>query len=123
MDEILAVVGKSKVFSKIDLKDAYLQVPVDDESQKLLVIDTHKGLFKYKRLPFGLASSPAIFQIFISQLLMNIDGVVAFLDDILIGGETKEEHNKRLNRALKVFQRHNVAINKKKTGSTHSKVG
>ena len=46
---------------------------------------------------------------------MDIDGVVAFLDDILIGGETKEEHDKRLNQVLKVFQRHNVAINKKKT--------
>ena len=115
VDEILAVVGKSKIFSKIDLKDAYLQVPVDDESQELLVINTHKGLFKYKRLPFGLASSPAIFQRFISQLLMNIDGVVAFLDDILVGGENKEEHDRRLNQVLKVFQMHNVAINKKKT--------
>ena len=115
VDEILAVVGKSKIFSKIDLKDAYLQVPVDDESQNLLVVNTHKGLFKYKRLPFGLASSPAIFQRFMSQLLKDIDGVVAFLDDILIGGETKEEHDTRLNLVLKVFQKHNVAINKKKT--------
>ena len=115
VDEILAVVGKSKIFSKIDLKDAYLQVSVDDESQDLLVVNTHKGLFKYKRLPFGLASSPAIFQRFMSQLLKDIDGVVAFLDDILIGGETKEEHDNRLDRVLRVFQKHNVAINKKKT--------
>ena len=50
-----------------------------------------------------------------SQLLKDIDGVVAFLDDILIGDDTKEEHDTRLNRVLKVFQKHNVAINKKKT--------
>ena len=46
---------------------------------------------------------------------MDIDGVVAFLDDILVDGETKEEHDKRPDRVLKVFQKHNVAINKKKT--------
>ena len=115
LEEIFAVVGKSNIFSKIDLKDAYLQLPVDVESQKLLVINTPKGLFKYKRLPFGVSSSTAIFQRFISQVLMHIDGVIAFLDDIFIGGETQEEHDERLNRVLRELQKHNVAINKNKT--------
>ena len=43
------------MFSKIDLKDAYNQLRVDEESQKWLVINTHKGLFKYRRLPFGIS--------------------------------------------------------------------
>ena len=115
VDEILSAVGGSKIFSKIDLKDAYLQLPVDDESQKLLVINTHKGLFKYKRLPFGLSSSPAIFQKFMSQMLADIEGVAVFLDDILVGGGSQEEHDQRLNRVLNEFKKHNVAINKKKT--------
>lgn len=46
---------------------------------------------------------------------MDIDGVIAFLDDILIGGETQKDHDKRLDRVLRELQKHNVAINKKKT--------
>ena len=122
LEEIFAVVGKSTIFSKIDLKDAYLQLPVDVESQKLLVINTPKGLFKYKRLPFGVSSSPAIFQRFISQILMHIDGVIAFLDDIFVGGETQKEHDERLNRVLRELQKHNVSINKSKTVLNTSKL-
>ncbi|XP_064100788.1 uncharacterized protein K02A2.6-like [Macrobrachium nipponense] len=83
IEELLSVVGKGKFFSKIDLKNAYLQIPVDEKSQEYLVINTHKGLFKYKRLPFGMSSSPGIFQRFISQLLANVEGVAAYLDDII----------------------------------------
>nr|XP_045614303.1 uncharacterized protein K02A2.6-like [Procambarus clarkii]XP_045614304.1 uncharacterized protein K02A2.6-like [Procambarus clarkii]XP_045614305.1 uncharacterized protein K02A2.6-like [Procambarus clarkii]XP_045614306.1 uncharacterized protein K02A2.6-like [Procambarus clarkii]XP_045614307.1 uncharacterized protein K02A2.6-like [Procambarus clarkii]XP_045614308.1 uncharacterized protein K02A2.6-like [Procambarus clarkii]XP_045614309.1 uncharacterized protein K02A2.6-like [Procambarus clarki len=115
IDELLSVVCKGTVFSKIDLKDAYLQIPVDEESQKMLVINTHKGLYKYKRLPFGLSSSPAIFQGFMSQLLVNIDGVVSFLDDIIVCGENEEEHDARLEKVLNLLQEHNVKINKGKT--------
>ena len=118
LEEIFAVVCKSKIFSKIDLKDAYLQLPIDEESQKLLVINTSKGLFKYKRLPFGVSSAPAIFQRFMSQLLMNVEGVIAFLDDIFIGGETQEEHDERLNRVLRELQKNNVSINKKSVINT-----
>ena len=115
IDELLASIGKGKIFSKIDLKNAYLQIPVEENSQECLVINTHKGLFKYKRLPFGLSSSPGIFQRFISQILSNIEGVAAYMDDIVISGETKEEHDERLKKVLNVLQSHNVQINKSKT--------
>lgn len=81
----------------------------------MLVINTHKGLFKYKRLPFGLSSSPAIFQRFMSQLLVNIEGVASFLDDIIVCGENEEVHDARLEQVLNLLQKHNVKINKGKT--------
>ena len=115
IDELLSSVGSGKVFSKIDLQNAYLQIPVDEKSQEFLVISTHKGLFKYKRLPFGLSSSPAIFQRFISQMLVDIEGVEGYLDDIIVSGETQEIHDERLNKVLKRLQEHNVQINKKKS--------
>ena len=49
------------MFTKLDLSDAYLQVPLAEELQKYLVINTHKRLYAYKRLPFGVASAPAVF--------------------------------------------------------------
>ena len=49
-DELFTAIGTGKVFSTIDLKNVYLQIPVEEASQKYLVINTHKGLFSYKRL-------------------------------------------------------------------------
>ena len=115
IDELLSIVGKGQIFSKIDLKNAYLQLPVDEESQNFLVINTHKGLYKYKRLPFGLSSSPAIFQRFISQLLSPVEGVAVYFDDIIVSGSTQEEHDCRLKQVLDILQGSNLNINKLKS--------
>ena len=115
VDELLSVIGRGKVFSKIDLKDAYLQVPVDEEAQKLLVINTPKGLFRYNRLPFGLASSPAVFQRFMVQLMYCIPGTSVFFDDILISGSSEKEHDERLFNVLNVLKSNNIKINKCKS--------
>ena len=52
----------SKVFSKLDLSHAYAQLNVDKESQEYLTISTHKGLYSYLKLPYGVKSSPKIFR-------------------------------------------------------------
>ena len=51
----------SKVFSKLDLSHVYAQLNVDEESQEYLIINAHKGLYSYKKLPYGVKSSPKIF--------------------------------------------------------------
>lgn len=66
------------------LTDAYLQFEVDDETKRFLTVNTHKGLYRYNRLPYGVKATPAIFQKCIDQILSGIDGVTAYLDDILI---------------------------------------
>ena len=62
VDELMTDLAGGKYFTKLDLSQAYLQLPLDHESSELLTINTHKGLFKYNRLPFGVSSAPAIFQ-------------------------------------------------------------
>ncbi|XP_018497473.1 uncharacterized protein K02A2.6-like, partial [Galendromus occidentalis] len=62
MEEIMSEFSGSKVFSQLDLADTYLQLRLDEESQPYTTISTHRGLFKYKRLVFGLETAPAIFQ-------------------------------------------------------------
>ena len=52
-EEVFTKLNEGKIFSKVDLRDAYLQIPVDENSSKLLCINTHRGLFKFERLPFG----------------------------------------------------------------------
>ena len=67
-EELFASLGGGEEFTKIDLSEAYLQLELEEESQKLLTINTHKGLYKYKRLAFGVASAPAVFQRTMHQL-------------------------------------------------------
>ncbi|KAG8186234.1 hypothetical protein JTE90_008761 [Oedothorax gibbosus] len=54
VNEVLSTVAGGKVFSKLDLSQAYLQLPVDDATSRLLTLNTHKGLFRVKRLPFDI---------------------------------------------------------------------
>ena len=81
----ISLVG-SKVFSKLDLSHAYAQLNVDKESQEYLTISTHKGLYSYLKLPYGVKSSPKIFQAKMDQILQGIEKCVCKQDDILVGG-------------------------------------
>ena len=61
-----------------------------------MVINTHKGLYEYKRLPFGVASAPAIFQKVMDTILQGISGVICYIDDILVTGASEDEHLRNL---------------------------
>ena len=62
IDDVLAFMTGAKVFSKLDLSHAYLQLQLEEESKEFVNISTHKGLFRYNQLPFGVAAALAIFQ-------------------------------------------------------------
>ena len=89
---MFATLSEGKLFSKIDMTQPYHQIVLDDKSQKLVTINTHRGLYSYTRLPFGIAAAPAIFQSAMDSLLQGIPNVVCYLDDILITGKTTEEY-------------------------------
>ena len=72
-----------KDFSKIDLSEADLQIPVEENSSKLLCINTHRRLYKFDRLVFGIKVAPAIFQQVMDTLLGGFDFSFAYLDDIV----------------------------------------
>ena len=73
-------------------------------SQEYVTINTHKGLFLFHRLPFGVHSATAIFQWVMEELLQGLDGVVVYLDDILITRKRRKEHLQRLEEVLKRLQ-------------------
>ena len=74
---IFAALSGGQAFSTLDLSHAYLQV---EDCKKFLTINTHKGLFMFNRLPFGVASAPAIFQRIMDSLLQGLSGVSGYLD-------------------------------------------
>ena len=102
------------MFFKIDLKDAYNQLQVAEESQKWLVINTHKGLFKYRRLPFGISSAPAIFQRTIAKVLEGVRGICIYMDDILISGKDEQENMQNSSQVFQKLQQHCFRIRRDK---------
>ena len=76
VEDMFATLGKSTVFSKVDLKLAYLQLELEEEAKMLVAVITHKGLFRYNRLPFGIASAPAIWQRTMDLILQGIPKVL-----------------------------------------------
>ncbi|CAH8669354.1 unnamed protein product [Schistosoma bovis] len=84
-----------RFFAKLDLADAYLQVEVDEASRELLTINTHRGLFQYNHLPFGVKTTPSISQQLMDTIVSGISGVAAYLDDILIVATTLEQLRER----------------------------
>ncbi|XP_052748504.1 uncharacterized protein K02A2.6-like [Galleria mellonella] len=100
LNELCASLHGCRYFSKLDLSQSYNKLLLDDQSQEYTCINTHKGLFVYTRLVFGLANAPALFQRAIVQLLNGIDGVVCFLDDVLIAAFTPELHWERVEQVL-----------------------
>lgn len=101
-------------FSKLDLSDAYQQIVLSEDSQKLVTISTHKGLFSYTRLPYGITSAPAIFQNIMEQLFVDIPGVACFLDDILVTGKNDQEHLLNLGKVFKKLKDCNLKVKKEK---------
>ncbi|EPB74304.1 hypothetical protein ANCCEY_06606 [Ancylostoma ceylanicum] len=83
-EDIFATLNGGAVFSQIDLSDAYLQIELSDESKKMVVINTHRGLFQYNRLPFGMKKALGIFQQIMNKMITGLRGVTTYLDDILV---------------------------------------
>ncbi|XP_053698979.1 uncharacterized protein K02A2.6-like [Sabethes cyaneus] len=99
-EDIFARMANCTIFGHIDLSDANLQVQVDDESRKLLVINTHKGLFRFNRLSPGIRTAPGEFQPIMDAMLSGIEYACPYLDDILVGGQTRDELKHNLKQVL-----------------------
>lgn len=111
VDDILFTLNGLKFFTLIDLSGAYLQLELDEESQPLTTINTHIGLFSFRRLPFGVKTAPAIFQQVIDKILNGLVGVVSYFDDILVGGGSIKECEVRTISVLERLRKHNVQAN------------
>ena len=99
--ELFNSLAEGKRFSKIDLNQAYLQLNLRPQDHEILVLNTHKGLYKPTSLMFGVSPAPAIFQRIMEQILHGIPEVEVFIDDILVTGKTTAKHLCNLEEVLK----------------------
>ena len=113
-DTILSTLSEGKWFSKIDLTHAYQQLKLSTNSRELVTINTHRGLYRYTRLPFGVASAPAIFKKVMDTVLQGLPKVICYLDDILISASTPEEHLENVKQVLQCLEQYGIRARKSK---------
>ena len=101
-------------FTKLDLSQAYLQMELEKSSQAFTTINTYQGLYQFTRVPFGIASAPAMFQKMMDTILQGLPGVICYIDDILVTGSTDEEHLKRLGEVFKRLECHGLHLKRSK---------
>lgn len=123
MPIIIKIISGTKIFSKLDLKDAFNQVPVKKEHQRFTAFKCPKGIFEYKVMPFGLRNAPAVFQRMIDQVLGCLIGVccVAYMDDILVFSCLKEQHTADTARCSQRSPRLGYTSNSPNASSTRKK--
>ena len=104
------------MFSVLDLSGAFNQLHLDEESAKLLDLNTHRGLYGTSRLTYFVKVDPSQFQPCIDKVLSGIDNVFCYIDDILFATTNSEEHNfmRVLGKVFERLARYNVKLNKSK---------
>ena len=90
-----ALAGMS-AFTKIDLKTAYHQIPIDNNFKKVMTINTPIGLLKWRRMSYGIKTASAIFQRTVEQVLgEDIKNMIYYQDNICIGATYENELKKK----------------------------
>ena len=113
-EELFSKINVGRKFSKVDLSQAYLQMQLEEQSQKYLTINTSKGLKHYTRMPYGVKPASGIFQRFTENKLSNIPCTVVKIDDILITGKNDEKHLKTIEKVLEILNEVGATVNKSK---------
>ncbi|KAG7302949.1 hypothetical protein JYU34_012943 [Plutella xylostella] len=111
MEQLLPKFRNAKVFSKLDLKNSFHQLELSQDSRYITTFICSHGLYRYKRLMFGISCAPECFQKNLERLLLHCEGVVNFIDDIVVFGSNEAEHETRLSKTLQVLHDNDVLLN------------
>eukprot|EP00794_Sanderia_malayensis_P021168 gene21168-biopygen14712 len=109
--DISLALNGSQYFTKLDMSQAYHQLPLHVMSRHITTFATHMGLYRYKRLNYGTNSAAEVFQHTLQQVLQRIPGVGNLADDILVFAPSNEGHNKALEACLQRLQENGLTLN------------
>ena len=114
LDEITSNLSGAKYFSTLDAKQGFWQIKLNKESSNLCTFNTVFGRFKFLRMPYGISSASEIFHKRLYEHFDDLEGVILFVDDLLVYSKTKEEHDKRLRDVLQRCREINIKLNRQK---------
>ncbi|KFM69647.1 hypothetical protein X975_21174, partial [Stegodyphus mimosarum] len=110
-DDIISRLEVKKVFSVVDLKDRFWHVPLDETSSELCTFNTPYGRYKFNKLPFGISSTPEIFQKRNQKVFGDIKGVEVYFDDIIIARSDEVTHDIIISKVLERARYLNIKFN------------
>nr|XP_050028548.1 uncharacterized protein K02A2.6-like [Dermacentor andersoni] len=113
-EEVFSTLKGGRVFSTLDLAQAYTRLRVTPATAQILIVNTTKGLYKVNRLPFGVSAAPAIFQRFMDTTLSGLSGVCVYLDDIIVSEATAKQHKDHPASVLQRLAQANLRLCKSK---------
>jgi hypothetical protein len=115
MSELCERLARATIFTKLDLKNGYNRIVEGDEWKT--AFRTRYGLFEYLVMPFGLCNAPGTFQAMINKVLHDLldEGVIVYIDDILIYSEDEESHIKLVEKVLQKLQDNHLCASIKKS--------
>jgi len=106
------IIRKARVFTKLDIRDAYYQIRIKKEDEWKTAFRTRYEHYEYTIMPFGLTNAPASFQRLINDMLreyLNVF-VIAYLDNILIFSENSDEHEEHVRIVLEICQKYSLLL-------------
>ncbi|GBO41607.1 Transposon Ty3-G Gag-Pol polyprotein [Araneus ventricosus] len=114
IEEFLPKLTNKSVYSVLDLKDGFFQIPLDVKSSELCTFSTPFGCYKFLRLPMGISCAPEIFQKRNQENFGDIQGVLIYFDDLLIAANSIKEHGEILAKVVRRAKSLNIKFNKNK---------
>lgn len=116
IDETLARLNRAKIFTKLDIRQAFHRIRMHSESEELTTFRTRYGSYKYRVLPFGLTNGPATYQRYMNDILFEFLDVfcTAYLDDIIIYSENILEHEEHVKAVLDCLRQADLQADIKK---------
>lgn len=114
IEDLFQPLANGKVFTVLDISNAFQQLKVSEDSRPYLTVNTHLGLFRYTRLPFGISSAPSIYQSIMDQVLQGIPNVGCYIDDIIISGSDLSSCKDRVEQVLSRLQKYGITVNEDK---------
>ena len=114
ISDLTARLAGCHVFSKLDLRKGYHQVPVRPEDVCKTAVVTPFGLFEFIRMAFGLCGAGQTFQRMMDEVLVDLDFCFCYMDDILVASRNMEQHQQHLREVLTRLQKHGLVLNAEK---------
>ncbi len=113
LEDILPELAGSQYYTKLDTRSAYWTCELSDDSSILTTFNSPYGRYRYLRLPYGLKSSQDVFQRKLDGCLEGLNGVVSIVDDVIVHGRTRHEHDQNLHKVLSRMSETGIKLNER----------
>ena len=122
VEDCIDRIGYAKYMSKLDLLKGYWQVPLTPRAKEISAFVTPDGFFQYKVMPFGMKNAPVTFQRIINKITANFEGCEAYIDDVIVFGNTWKQHLERLCELFRRLRAAKLTVNLVKSDFGHAHV-